>query len=54
MTAERNVDWNDLLALADEIKANDGPGCKSLEAGWFNHQVGISRVIPIIELKPGA
>lgn len=27
--AERNLDWTDLLALADEVKADDGPGTKT-------------------------
>ena len=26
MSTERNLDWTDLLALADEVKADDGPG----------------------------
>ena len=29
MTAERPLDWTDLLALADEVKAESGPGSKT-------------------------
>lgn len=53
MTENRNPDWTDLLALADEVKADNGPGTKHWKPeGSTTHEVN-DRVMRALRQNAG-